>query len=235
MKKRLIFISLALVMVLMVLVSSTALAGHDRSFRNNNSAFEKGNFSGSGLIYVTYMPDPVVKNQIWRYQDEIVEGFLDQCDWDLLAGTVFWSEHDSTVRVDEQYNASGMMRGTFSLTRPDGSGALAGTFSGRISGNLYTGDIFDQGSWRSTGGTGCFEGVRAWGKWSAELHYGDVGGQMTLVGPMSWSGNYMSKQDNNQDIREIPRKIKDRSRFNTESHVRDNIRDKVRDFCDNKR
>ena len=228
MKKRLIFISLTLVLILAVLVPSAALAGHDRGHQKYNFGDRKGNFSGSGQIYVTYMPDPVVKGPIWRYQGEIVEGFLDQCDWDLLAGAIFWSEHDSTVRVDEQYNAGGMMRGTFSLTRPDGSGSLSGTFTGRIRGNLNTGDIYDEGSWRSTGGTGCFEGVRAWGKWSAELHFDEVGGQMTLVGPMSWSGNYMSKQNIKHDIRGITGKIKDKSRRATERHVKENVKDKIR-------
>lgn len=164
MKKRLVFISLALVLVMVMLVPSAALAGQGKSYQKGNYGEKKGDFSGSGLIYVTYMPDPVVKGPVWRYQGEIVEGFLNQCDWDLLAGTVFWSEHDSTVRVDEQYNASGTMRGAFSLIRPDGSGSLSGTFNGRIRGNLYTGDIWDEGSWYSTGGTGCFEGARAWGK-----------------------------------------------------------------------
>ena len=235
MKKRLIFISLTLVLILAVLAPSAALAGHHRGYQKCGFDDRKGNFSGSGLIYVTYMPDPVIKGPIWRYQGEIVEGFLDQCDWDLLAGTVFWSEHDSTVRVDEQYNASGTMRGTFSLTRPDGSGSLSGTFTGRIRGNLYTGDIYDEGSWRSTGGTGCFEGVRAWGKWSAELHYGDIGGQMTLVGPMNWSGKYTLKKDIKKDINKIPRKIKDKSKRSIESHVKENVKDKIRKSCDRNR
>ena len=235
MKKRLIFISLTLVLVLMVLAPSAALAGHQKGHKNQNYGDRKSEFNGSGLIYVTYMPDPVVKGPIWRYQGEIVEGFLDQCDWDLLAGTVFWSEHDSTVRVDEQYNASGTMRGTFSLTRPDGSGSLSGTFTGRIRGNLYTGDIYDEGSWRSTGGTGCFEGVRAWGKWSAELHYGNIGGQMTLVGPMNWSGKYTLKKDIKKDINKIPRKIKDKSKRSIESHVNENVKDKIRKSCDRNR
>jgi len=234
MKKKLIFTSLALVLVLAVMAPSAALAHHNRGHTSCNCDNGKGDFSGSGLIYVTYMPDPVIKGPIWRYQGEIVEGFLDQCNWDLLAGTVFWSQHDSTVRVDEQFNASGIMRGTFSLTRPDGSGTLTGTFTGKIRGNLYTGDIYDEGSWRSTGGTGCFEDVRAWGNWSAELHFGDVGGYMTLVGPMSWSGKYISQKDK-KDIRQISDGIKDKFRRATERHVREHIKDKVRDFCDRNR
>jgi hypothetical protein len=234
MKKRLIFISLTLVLILAVLAPSAALARHGGGYHGQskyNSGDMKGDFSGSGWINVNYMPDPVVKGPVWRYQGEIVEGFLDQCDWDLLAGTVFWSQHDSTVRVDEEYNASGIMRGTFSLTRPDGSGSLTGSFTGRIRGNLYTGDIYDEGSWRSTGGTGCFEGVRAWGKWSAELHFGEVGGQMTLVGPMIWSGTYMLKQDAKHDIKEISWQKKDQARRSIERHVTKNIRDKIRDSC----
>ena len=236
MKKRLIFISLALVVVLMVLAPSAALASHNKG-DDNKCGFgqNKGNFSGSGLIYVTYMPDPVIKGPIWRYQGEIVEGFLDQCDWDLLSGTLFWSEHDSTVNVDEQYNVTGAMRGTFSLTRPDGSGTLKGTFTGRIRGNLYTGDIYDTGTWRSTGGTGCFENVRAWGQWSAELHFGEVGGQATLVGPMKWSGSYFSGKDCSKDIRNIPGDFKDKARKAIEGHVKENVKEKIKKFCDGHR
>jgi hypothetical protein len=191
MKRKLILISLVLALTLTLMTPATALAKYDKW--NNRPVTT--NFSGSGLIYVTYMPDPIIKGKIWRYQDEIAEGFLDQCDWDLLAGTIFWSEHDSVVMVDEQYNAKGMMRGTFSLTRPDGSGTLNGSFTGRIQGNLYTGDIMDKGTWRSTGGTGVFENVKASGSWSAELHYDAIPGTdiYTLVGPVTWGGKYVSR------------------------------------------
>lgn len=191
MKRKLILISLVLALILTLITPATALAKYDKW--NNRST--NTNFSGSGLIYVTYMPDPIIKGKIWRYQDEIAEGFLDQCDWDLLAGTIFWSEHDSVVMVDEQYNAKGMMKGTFSLTRPDGSGTLNGSFTGKIQGNLYTGDIMDKGTWRSTGGTGVFEKVKAWGTWSAELHYDAIPGTdiYTLVGPVTWGGKYISR------------------------------------------
>ena len=190
MKRRLLLIGLSLVLMLVMLAPATALARNDRSGHEPGST----TFAGSGLIYVTYMPDPVIKGNIWRYQGEIVEGFLSQCDWDLLAGTVFWSDHDSTVRVDDQGNAHGIMNGTFSLTRPDGSGVLEGTFNGRIQGNLYTGDISDEGSWHSTGGTGVFAGVTASGKWAAGLHYAAIPGTdiYTLIGPVTWEGKYVS-------------------------------------------
>jgi hypothetical protein len=176
--KKLFLISLALVMILSVLTPATALAASGQKAPNS--------FSGSGLIYVTYMPDPVVKGDVWQYQGEVVEGFLDQCDWDLLAGTVFYSEHDSVVNVDSAFNANGIMKGTFSLTRSDGSGVLKGTFFGKISGNLYTGDISDTGTWQSTSGTGVFKNVKASGKWSAELYFNGE----TLIGPVTWSGRY---------------------------------------------
>jgi hypothetical protein len=85
------------------------------------------------------------------------------------------------------------MKGTFSLTRPDGTGVMEGTFLGKISGNLFTGDISDTGTWRSTGGTGVFKGVKAWGKWSAELHLGAIPGTdiVTLIGPVTWGGKYI--------------------------------------------
>jgi hypothetical protein len=197
MKKRLLIIGLVLALLVMMLAPATALA----SFGQINRGPANTDFSGSGLIFVTYMPDPVIKGNLWRYQGEIAEGFLDQCDWDSLAGTAFWSEHDSTVWVDDQGNAKGTMRGSFTLTRPDGTGVMEGTFTGRISGNLVTGDISDIGTWRSTGGNGVFEGVKSWGNWSADLHYGLIPGTdiATLVGPVSWSGKYMNPV-NWQDI-----------------------------------
>ncbi len=189
MKKRILFLTLALILVLTVLVPGTTLAKNDRNWPGKSVT----DFSGSGLIYVTYMPDPVIKNKIWRYKGEIVEGFLAECDWDLLAGTAFWSEHDSIVRVDEEGNAHGVMKGSFSLIRPDGSGSLDGTFTGRIRGNLYTGEISDSGTWAATGGTGVFEGAKAFGKWSAQLSIGPIPGTdiYTLIGPVTWEGKYM--------------------------------------------
>ncbi len=187
MKKRLLLITLMLALILTALAPATALA--DKGQRVSNESF-----TGSGLIYVTYMPDPVIKGNFWRYQGEIAEGFLDQCSWDLLAPTVFYSEHDSWVRVNDDGNANGLMKGTFSLTRPDGTGSLEGTFTGRISGNLFTGDISDTGTWSSTRGTGVFENARAWGEWSADLSFGPIPGTdiYTLVGPVNWEGTYTS-------------------------------------------
>jgi hypothetical protein len=83
------------------------------------------------------------------------------------------------------------MRGEFTLTRPDGSGVLEGFFEGTISGNLYTGFISDAGMWFSTGGSGVFSGVKAWGHWSADLAYDP--GMGTLVGPLDWEGKYSLK------------------------------------------
>lgn len=189
MKRRMLFIGLALALILTMMVPGAALAKNDNKAKPAPAVTD---FSGSGLIYVTYMPDPVIRGKIWRYDGEIVEGFLAQCDWDLLAGIAFWSEHDSTVMVDDQGNARGMMKGTFSLTRPDGSGTLEGTFIGRISGNLFTGEIADSGTWFSNGGTGVFEGAKAFGKWSAQLSIGAIPGTdiYTLIGPVTWEGKY---------------------------------------------
>ena len=206
MKKRILFLSLALVLILITLAPATAFADSVKGERGSNTA----SFTGSGIIYVTYMPDPVIKGKTWRYQGEIVEGFLDQCDWDLLAGTIFYSEHDSIVRVDDEGNARGLMKGTFSLTRPDGTGVLEGTFIGRINGNIFTGDIMDKGTWRSTKGTGVFKNVKALGKWSAELHLGTIPGTdiITLIGPVTWEGKYTGRTPKIKDIEKPGKPIK---------------------------
>jgi hypothetical protein len=186
--KRALFICLALVLMLTVLLPGAALAKDDQ--RKPGPAVT--DFSGSGLIYVTNMPEPSVKGDIWRYQGEIVEGFLLDSDWDLLAYTAFWSEHDSIVNVGDDGSARGIMKGTFKLARPDGSGVLEGTFEGRISGNLFTGNIADTGTWKSTGASGVFKDVKAWGSWSTSLSIGPIPGTdiYTLIGPVTWEGKY---------------------------------------------
>jgi hypothetical protein len=229
MKKRIILTALALVLLLVTITPTAALANNERW----GQWARPTDFSGSGQIFVTYMPDPVIQKNIWRYQGEIVMGMLDQCDWDLLAGTVFWSEHDSIVRVDDQYNISGVMRGTFSLTRPDGSGALSGVFTGKILGNIYTGDIYDQGTWHATGGSGAFEGVRAWGGWSAELHFGLVNGQETLVGPLNWSGKYQLGKEYKEQNKEITKEAKAQIKEQIKQNVKENNRAKIHDFIEN--
>lgn len=188
MKKRMLFLSLALVLLLTALMPSAAFA-KSGGIQKPHPVLTQ--FTGYGLTYVTYMPSPVVKGKIWRYNGEIAEGFLQDCDWDLLAGAAFWSTHDSIVLVQKNGSAWGIMRGEFTLTRPDGSGVLEGFFEGMISGNLYTGFIYDSGMWFSTGGSGVFSGVKAWGRWSADLAYDP--GMGTLVGPLEWEGKYSLK------------------------------------------
>lgn len=186
MKKRILVFSLALVLLLTLAFPATALAKVDKYKPVNTS------FAGSGLIYIKYMPEPAVHGKIWRYYGEIVEGFILESNWEALAGTAFWSDHDSVVRVGDDGSVRGMMWGSFTMTRPDGSGVLRGAFEGKISGNLLTGDIYDTGTWISFGGTGVFAGVKAWGRWSAELHAGLIPGTeyTSLVGPVVWEGKY---------------------------------------------
>ncbi len=189
MKRRILFISLVLVLMLTALMPAAALAKNDSKHKPSPPVLE--DFSGAGLIYVTYMPPPEIKRNMWRYTGEIAEGFLQQSDWDLLAGTVFWSSHDSFVLVQKDGSARGIMKGEFTLTRPDGSGVLEGVFEGKITGNLFTGFISDAGMWFSTGGSGVFADVKAWGKWSADLAFD--AGMGTLVGPLTWEGKYLQK------------------------------------------
>jgi hypothetical protein len=84
------------------------------------------------------------------------------------------------------------MKGEFTLTRLDGSGVLEGVFEGIISGNLFAGFISDDGLWFSTGGSGVFAGVKAWGKWSADLAFDP--GLGTLIGPLDWQGKYLQNR-----------------------------------------
>ena len=86
--------------------------------------------------------------------------------------------------MDDQGNVKGVMKGTFSISRPDGM--LEGTFVGKISGNLLTGNIFDEGTWIAVKNTGVFAKVKAGGKWSAHLQFNGV----TLAGPLTWEGKY---------------------------------------------
>jgi hypothetical protein len=59
MKRKLILISLVLALTLTLMTPATALAKSDKW--NNRPVTT--NFSGSGLIYVTYMPDPIIKGK----------------------------------------------------------------------------------------------------------------------------------------------------------------------------
>jgi hypothetical protein len=187
MKKRLFLVSLVLVVALTALLPAAAMA--KTSGWPPPRAPQRGDFCGSGLTYVSYMPYPDIRGKMWRYSGEIAQGYLQSCDWDLLAGTAFWSSHDSFVLVQRDGSAKGIMEGRFSLSRPDG--VLEGVFEGKISGNLYTGFISDDGTWFSTGGSGVFEGMKAWGKWSADLSYDP--GLGTLVGPLDWEGKYLGR------------------------------------------
>jgi hypothetical protein len=188
MKKRMLFITLALVVLLTALMPAAALAKNDRGLRARGSAPVLTDFSGAGRVWVASMPPPLIKGKMWRFQGEIVPGVLQSSDWAPLAGAAFWSEHDSFVIVQSDGSARGTMKGNFTLTALDGS-LLEGTFEGRIAtGNLYVG-ISDEGVWFSTGGTGAFAGVKAWGQWSADLPYDfDLG---TYCGSLNWEGKYL--------------------------------------------
>jgi hypothetical protein len=181
-KRRMLLIGLSLALLLVLLVPSAAFAKNEK---NTQPAYT--DFTGAGYIYVTAMPDPVVQGNIWSYSGEIAEGVLAQSDWDLLANTVFWSSHDSVVKVADDGTTCGWMWGTFTLSI-DANNVMTGTFNGKITGNLYLGNISDTGSWMKTSGTGAFASVNAFGNWSAQLTYDQ--GIGTLVGPLSWQGKH---------------------------------------------
>jgi hypothetical protein len=188
MKRKILLISLVLVLLLTALLPAAALAKNDNIRRPAPAVKD---FSGSGVTYVTYMPAHSGRGSLWRYSGEIAQGYLQQCDWDLLAGAAFWSSHDSFVLVQNDGSCKGIMKGEFTLTSPDGSSVLEGVFDGKIAGNLFTGFISDDGMWFSTGGSGVFADVKAWGQWSADLAFD--AGMGTLVGPLIWEGKYLQK------------------------------------------
>lgn len=193
-KKKLLFIALALVLVMTVLMSSAAFAKNNQY--QSMSAYT--DFTGSGFVYVYSIGDIIPEGNTIKFSEEVVLGLLTECTWEELAGADFWSTHDSTVLVDENGNARGFMRGSFLLTSTVAEGTISGTFQGKITGNLghmAIGDIsqtyiLDTGTWRCTKGTGVFEGVEAWGEWSAGLQAGVISGTgiETLVGSLVWNG-----------------------------------------------
>ncbi len=182
-KRRVLLIGLSLALLMILLVPSAALAKDNKCWKTPVYT----GFTGGGQIYVTAMPDPVVDGKLWSYNGEIAEGILAQSDWDLLANTVFWSSHDSIVRVEDDGTTCGWMWGTFTMSI-DPNNVMTGTFNGKITGNLYLGNISDAGSWVMTSGTGAFTDVKAFGNWSAQLNYDTSIG--TLTGPLSWQGKY---------------------------------------------
>ena len=67
-KKRILIISLTLVLILTLLMPSAALAKHDRCKPRSAATA----FSGSGLIYVAGYEDLIIEGDIWRYYGEVV-------------------------------------------------------------------------------------------------------------------------------------------------------------------
>jgi len=183
MRKKVLLIGLALVLALAVVGSAAVLAKPEKSAGATP-------FTGEGFVYVTEMPDPIYQGSTLRFTDERVEGYV-ACDWPDLALASFDSYHDSIVKVDKAGRANGTMHGTFTLIT--GAGILEGTFHARISGDLFTWQIIDEGVWKGTSGTGVFEGVKAWGSLSAELEWNDDLG--TLAGPLTWDGKYISAKE----------------------------------------
>lgn len=55
---------------------------------------------------------------------------------------------------------------------------------------------------------------------------------MTLVGPLTWNGNYMLQQNIIHDVPEITGSFKDKAREAIENHVKEDIKNKIRKFCD---
>ena len=192
MKRRILFISLALALLVVFMLPAAASAKGDFGKVKRPSLTD---FNGGGFIYVSAMPPPTVNGNIWRFSgEEVVSGAPMVADWDLLNGAIFTSIHSSVVFVNSAYDCRGFMWGTFAITNPSGD-TLSGVFQGKIKGNLdfYYGLpwVSDSGTWYATSGTGDFAGTRAWGKWSANLDAVQFPG--TLSGNMIWQGKYLTR------------------------------------------
>lgn len=196
MKKRVFSISLLLVVCLVMLVPSAVMAKNDRNQYHGNSEWTE--FTGGGNIYVSDVENMVIRNNTAKFSGEIVQSLFQPIlsDWDLLNGAIFWSDHDSTVRLYDDGTARGVMNGTFTMTSADGESCLSGVFSGTVTGSYtYMGDqlvftyVQDEGRWNSTRGNGAFENIRASGEWAATLTLNLTYG--TLVGALDWAGSYL--------------------------------------------
>jgi hypothetical protein len=194
MKKRLLFIGLALGLVLSTLMPATALAKPERPALNS---FEGSGFVTGAPSWRHFSSRPTKGGYILCYEGEVVPGYMYSCPgWDALVGATLGSTHDSIVIVDKSGKIIwGEMWGEFVLTAADGS-KLEGQFSGEITaGELdpTTGTIFwveDEGRWMSTRGTGVFRGVEAWGTWAVQLPP-ITSSPYTLL----WDGQYIKNSD----------------------------------------
>jgi hypothetical protein len=179
MKLKLFSVALVLLLVSITLSPSAVLA-----------KTKKASFTGGGALIVTQVLSTIKYGDTIRFEGEVAESPSISSDWLLIYGTSFYSVHHSEVKVDKKGNVKGNMEGIFQIKAQDGS-ILEGTFTGKITGSFdptmtFFDKISDEGEWKSTNGTGVFEGAEAEGTWSANL----VPYLNTLAGPFSWDGKY---------------------------------------------
>lgn len=162
-----------LALVLVVLMAMPAVAGATRP----------GAFTGSGSAAITYLPEPVaIAPFVLVFEDEVVQGVVDESDWPELRGAEVLSVHTSVAAFNPvTFRTVGVLRGSFVITR--GEDRLEGTLTARQSGNLF-GDINSNGVWRVTSKTGIFENVAPVGTWRSTFG-GDLTGRFTLSGRMA--------------------------------------------------
>jgi hypothetical protein len=198
MRKKALFIGLALSLILTTVMSTPVLAKSPCQ-PPKPAPPVSGSFEGTGYVNPYGITVASVSSQrffgwyILRYRGEEVPGYLASCvGWDDLQGAVLSSTHDSIVLVDRFGNVIwGYMEGRFELATAQGT--LEGSFSAQIVSGLLDpvlGSIYaikDQGQWTSSGGTGVFDNVRASGTWGLDLAYPyQPGNGNTLL----WDGQY---------------------------------------------
>lgn len=194
MKKRLLFISLALVLLLVTIAPASVFA------RENDK--DEENFTAQADVYISNAGTENIIGQRGLFvfthtTGEQLSGVVtNSLDWIDLTGAVFTMD----VRTNNAKlnvltgELTGVSSGTITLIAADGLSIMRGTFSACMSGQLdETGNplfVNDEADFKLNGVSGVFKGVKAEGTATVQLipvstPYGDTfAGMMTLKGQL---------------------------------------------------
>ena len=179
---------LASALAVALLIPASALAAKHTAFEASGTAAVTG---APGVDYPVWGSPPSGDPTQWRVIhaiDEPVDGEITSSDWSLLPiGSLYETSHDGQIAWRAGGYFNGSLRGTFTITNPDGD-TLSGNIWGRVSGRAVPGDdyISDSGNWRATTGTGDLTGVDAGGTWEAYLEWDGT----TYSGTITLRGTY---------------------------------------------